>query len=59
MIRFVRTEQNIIHIPNNRLNANALIRTVINNYEKVNGEPPGDDLLLERIREKNGDGLIV
>lgn len=53
MIRFVRTEQSIIHIPNNRLNANALIRTVINNYEKINGEPPDDDLLLEKIREKD------
>ena len=53
MIHYIRNEQNIIYISNNRHYKNATIRKFIAEYMSEYGETPADDIILATLKDKH------
>lgn len=53
MIHYIRNEQNIIYISNNRHYKNATIRKFIAEYVSEYGEMPTDNIILAALKDKN------
>jgi DNA-directed RNA polymerase specialized sigma subunit len=53
MIQYIRNEQNIIHISNNRLTVNSKIRKFISDYENSFGITPDENVIIDGLSDKN------